>query len=457
VLAGAPAAASRRRCGSAGVAGKSSSEESQEWTLPFSWRPSRSEHEMTMPADVGYTVPPEITSHLKLQSLPDAACTIRAMDGDGSSPSLLVYSDPDGFIDLHVRPSNEHDQPGRLVIEAVAEGQTARHALTLRSALQPTADMPAPPPRVTRQPDVASIRPALDLDEALRLGEAELVGRGYPLRPDPAAAPEAFDGWRRSVSSELAFVEPRVVARPDAGHPGRLAGSGGPATSGNWSGFELRGEAGTFDWVNGQWIVPTVTGENFTETWSAFWIGLDGDGLSDLVQCGTEQNNITIDFLFWNISVSSYYAWTEFLPQQSTEQQITNFTVSPGDQMFAEMWIGNAGSAPTLSGFFGVFLIENWTSGYYTWVYTPVGTTKVVGSEAEWIMERPKVGDALSDLANYEMANMFSAVARRTNGQYVAYQGATNEQLTMINGPDTLSTVAPVDSLAMEFMWHAFH
>jgi hypothetical protein len=412
---------------------------------------------MTMPADAGYTVPPGQTSHLRVQSLPNAACTIRAMDGDDSSPSLLVYSDPDGFLDLHVRPSNEHDQPGRLVIAAEADGQSARHALTLRSATQPTADMPGPPPTPVRRPEHASIRPALDLDEALRLGEAELVERRYPLRPDQAAAPQAFDGWRRSVSAEMEYVEPRVVARPDAAHPGRLAASGGPETSGNWSGFELRAEGDTYDWVSAQWIVPAVTGENFTETWSAFWIGLDGDGLTDLVQCGTEQNNITIDFLFFNISLSSYYAWTEFLPQQATEQQITNLSISPGDQIFAEMWIGNAGSGPTLTGFFGVFLFENWTTSQYTWIYTPVGTTKVVGSEAEWIMERPKVNGSLSDLADYEMARMFSAVARRTNGTYVAYQGAANEQITMLNGADTLSTVAPVDVLAMEFTWHAFH
>lgn len=55
-----------------------------------------------------YTLRPGLTSHVRVRTLPNASCTLRA-DGDGPSPSFLVYADPDGFLDLHVRPSREHE------------------------------------------------------------------------------------------------------------------------------------------------------------------------------------------------------------------------------------------------------------------------------------------------------------------------------------------------------------
>jgi hypothetical protein len=209
------------------------------------------------------------------------------------------------------------------------------------------------------------------------------------------------------------------------------------------------------------WNVPSVSGEANTHTYSTMWIGLDGDGTSDLVQTGTEQENIEIDFWFVRITFSTYYPWTEFLPQQPTEQQLTNFPVNPGDEIFAEVWIGNAGSGPTLSGVFGVLAFENLTTSESTWVYTPVGTTVVGGSEAEWIMERPTVGGSLPDLADYGSTRIFNAWARRANSPrhrgYVPYSDSHNVQITMINGADTLSTVTAIDTTSMRFDWRAFH
>ena len=279
----------------------------------------------------------------------------------------------------------------------------------------------------------------------LKVKDEALSEAGYPLRPHPDEAPGAFNAWRRAVSTPTTIVEPRAVAHPELHHGAII--TDGPPTSGNWSGFELRGATGAYDWVTGMWNVPSVTGETNTHTYSAFWIGLDGDGVSDLVQTGTEQENYNFDF-FFSVSFSVYYAWTEFLPQQPTEQQIANFPINPGDEIFSEVWIGNAGSSPTLSGAFGVLLLENLTTSESTTVYTPVGSTVVGGSEAVWIMERPSLGTALTDLADYSSARMFNAYARKANSTrhrgYVPYQGANNLQITMINGPSTLSTVLPL-------------
>ena len=58
--------------------------------------------------------------------------------------------------------------------------------------------------------------------------------------------------------------------------------------------------------------------------------------------------------------------------------------------------MGNAGSSPTLSGAFGIFLVMNLSAGAYSSIYTPVGSTKACGTEAVWIMERPTVGRVVS-------------------------------------------------------------
>ena len=250
--------------------------------------------------------------------------------------------------------------------------------------------------------------------------------------------------WSRIPNSTTVRSSPRARRRRATG----AASSSAAAT-------------GTYDWVTGTWNVPSVTGETNTHTYSAFWVGLDGDGVSDLVQAGTEQENYNFSFPCSSLSISVYYAWTEFLPQQATEQQIANFPINPGDEIFCEVWIGNAGSGPTLSGAFGVLLLENLTTSESTTVYTPVGTTVVGGSEAVWIMERPSLGTALTDLADYASARMFNAYARKANSPrhrgYVPYQGANNLQITMVNGATTLSTVTPIDTYSMRFDWQHFH
>jgi hypothetical protein len=76
-------------------------------------------------------------------------------------------------------------------------------------------------------------------------------------------------------------------------------------------------------------------------------------------------------------------------------------------------------------------------------------------------MERPSLGPALTDLADYASARMFNAYARKANSArhrgYVPYQGANNLQISMVNGTSTLSTVTPIDTYSMRFDWQHFH
>jgi Peptidase A4 family len=432
---------------------------------------------------IRYTVAPGTAPQITLQTSPGAACVLYREGEPDPAHHLKLYADQDGLILFHVRPSAESEDLTTFVVACQVGGKVTHYPLELLANSQPTLEIPAPAiqgPKPRREG--ASVRPALSEEEALRLPDEELLQRGYPPRPSPEGAPGAFHAWQRAVSVPATRIEPQLVSRPDIGRglarpvPAREAGPTEGATTTqtsftNWSGFELNGAPGAYDWVSGMWNVPSVTGESNTHTYSLLWVGLDGDGvtnpgITDLVQAGTGQENIEINFLGFNFSFSSYYAWTEFLPQQPTLQQIANFAINPGDEIFVEVFIGNAGCGPDLTGFFGQFWLENLTTSQSTIVYTPRGSTTVVGREAVWIMERTELIAAngttsFPDLADYGSATMLNAWARRSNSPrhqgYVSYQGDTNVQITMVNGSDTLSTVAPIDAVSMRFSWQAFH
>ena len=225
----------------------------------------------------------------------------------------------------------------------------------------------------------------------------------------------------------------------------------------NWSGYVLSGGA-PYDVVNGRWAIPPAIGElpGVSYTYSLLWVGLDGYGTADVVQAGTGQDGFVLPGVFptdpvW--VVSSYYAWTEIYPLPL--QRITNFHVDPGDDIFSAVWVGNPGEAPSAGRTFGFFQMEDLTKSHYTGTPIPPGTT-FTGSSAEWIMERPKLGNYLPPLANYGSASMSNAYAHRAGGPWIPSRGDSNSEIWMFEGSDLLSTVSPVDLSAMAFSWHNF-
>jgi hypothetical protein len=435
-----------------------------------------------------YTVTPGISSPIALTTVPHATCTVRQTGAPESQPGFKVYADPDGIARVHVHPSGASLDILAFDIECEADGKITHYRLDLRASHEPSDDMPAPPEDDgLRLTTYGSTHPALSDTEMLQITDDDLLERGYPHRPDRDQVPRAFQAWRRVVSSPITVIEPHTVSRPDVTH-GKAAGvRNGPQAATNWCGFELLralkftggptvGGGGLgfdqpYDWVHGRWHVPQVVGEFNRQTYSSLWVGLDGDGTTDLVQAGTESDSIRYGNDFVQITLSTFYAWTEFLPQQPTSLQVTNFPVNPGDDMLVEVWIGNAGSGPTLAGAFGVFLLMNLTTGISTRVYTPVAGTRVGGGEAVWIIERPTLNipasgifgpsTQLPDLANFGSAVMSEAYARKANsprGQgYVSYFGTRTRQVSMVGkSGDTLSTVTPIDAYSMRYDWKSF-
>jgi hypothetical protein len=262
---------------------------------------------------VRLTVAPNSSSRITMKTLPKAICVLHAEGDSAAEHSFKTFADDEGNIRFQVRPSAESDQSAHFAVDCTADGKASTFALELRPNTVPSFDMPAPQGEVrTPQPgDV--IRPALSKADAARLSSDELAKRGYPIRPDAKQAPDAFGAWLKAVTQPSRLVDARQVARSDIHHVKPVKASNFE-TSSNWSGFELRGSAGAYDLVMGEWYVPTVYYENNTHTYSAYWIGLDGDGTSDLWQAGTEQeiqdikhpgNSFRLHHFLWVDRISS--------------------------------------------------------------------------------------------------------------------------------------------------------
>ncbi|MFI9362684.1 G1 family glutamic endopeptidase [Kitasatospora sp. NPDC053057] len=152
-----------------------------------------------------------------------------------------------------------------------------------------------------------------------------LLGSGSPAVPVPLSSPDPEPASAPAASAGPAAT---AVLAPIAAHHhggGLLHG-----TSSNWSGYTATG--GTFTSVSAGWVQPSVSCTS-SDAWSAFWVGLDGDGSKTVEQIGTEAD--------CSSGSPVYSAWYEMYPAYPS-----NFSnpVQPGDHFTASVTTDGAGS-----------------------------------------------------------------------------------------------------------------
>jgi len=151
----------------------------------------------------------------------------------------------------------------------------------------------------------------------------------------------------------------------------------------NWGGYAVetnlkKPQKGSVDSVAGQWLEPNVSASSSASTYSAFWVGIDGDSSSSVEQLGTEGD--------WTPGGEQHYAWFEMYPKAGFT--ITGFPVAPGDQI-------GAGVRHSGNGQF-VLAITNYTAGVYFVVPANYSRSRSAAcSSAEWIVEAPFAGGVL--------------------------------------------------------------
>ncbi len=157
------------------------------------------------------------------------------------------------------------------------------------------------------------------------------------------------------------------------------SGGNGEASS-DWAGYDVTN--GDYKSVSASWVQPTVSCTTGETSYSAFWVGLDGDGSESVEQIGTSSD--------CDNGTPTYSAWYEFYPQASQDLAAT---VKAGDQLTATVTASSAGTYK--------LVLTDKTQG---WTKTETGSAPdAQNASAEIIAEAPssaRAGNVLP-LANF--------------------------------------------------------
>lgn len=200
------------------------------------------------------------------------------------------------------------------------------------------------------------------------------------------------------VSAQTTPIPRQHGPRIPYGTPPRVIDNVTVEDSTNWSGYAVEGTA--FTKALGSWTVPSVNCSKTPNTYSSFWVGIDGWTSTTVEQTGTDSD--------CDGSTPSYYAWYEFYPAASV--LISSVPVSPGNHISATVtWTSGSSFTVTLT---------NETTGKS---YSKSGTVRnAKRTSAEWIAEAPcctRSGGILplSDFGTVDFGEDYTGVSG-TNG-----------------------------------------
>lgn len=190
-----------------------------------------------------------------------------------------------------------------------------------------------------------------------------------------------------AVVTGLGAAAPIVpVVNGAAGHPPIIRVRQGTST--NWSGYAAFGGPGSFSSASATWTQPAVscTSQN---TYSSYWVGLDGYNSSTVEQIGTEAD--------CSNGAPRYYAWYEAYPRPSYFAAVT---VTPTHTYRASVTAAGRGS-------YTLTLVDVTTGQPFT---TTQKLSQAKGASAEMVVEAPWSGGVLP-LANYGNVGFSSSKA----------------------------------------------
>lgn len=199
----------------------------------------------------------------------------------------------------------------------------------------------------------------------------------------------------------------------------------------NWSGYAVTGSS--FTSATGSWIVPAVDCSQTPNTYSSFWVGIDGWTSSTVEQTGTDSD--------CSGSTPNYYVWYEFYPKFS--YLVPSVPVSPGDKISAS--VNYDGTQFTLA-------ITNETKGQS---FTKTGKVpRAQRSSAEWIAEAPCCTNGggilpLSDFGTGLFGEKYTGIAdtnfatdASVSGPIKAFGAGVNESI-MVDGTTGAAEAVP--------------
>jgi Peptidase A4 family len=480
-----------------------------------------------------FTVPVGVSSPIDIKVLPDSICSVHPEGTTDPENCLKMYADDEGILRLHACPSVESTTGSKFVIYCTLDGTVTEFPLEIRGGAKPTPEMPAPLLVSRKLPKGAVTLPPLSEEDQLSLSDKELRTRGYPFRPDSAKMPTAFADWKARVSKPvITVVLPQSALRPALRrrrHPIEIPPTTrtvhpalAPIPTGlnvspyysytkNWCGtmlypsYFVATSPDRFFLVTGSWTVPTFTVPHFSDgpgdppspQHTAVWIGLDGYGTTGtdrLVQAG---------FVFavvrdpGAVTLAGFEIVTEVYPKQGVEQTLPQNNVASGEYMTVIVQVGTGTDASSFqSGLPATAALFEITVASVTYTRFTVLTgcdpdvhgqpvvgclpaANFLGTNAEWIVERPTHVDAngnqshypLAQFADFEMSycyaysNRSGAVPPFNNEDDLGQEISTQLLIITSDGQPSSTADPPLagvtprgggadDRRSMTFQWH---
>lgn len=174
-------------------------------------------------------------------------------------------------------------------------------------------------------------------------------------------------------------------------HHGRLKIKQGLST--NWSGYAaqtslLSPVSGSVSFVQGDWVVPTLTCTS-TTTYSSAWVGIDGYSSPTVEQLGTGHDCYR--------GKATYYVWYEMYPKAMRK---VNLKVNPGNSIHAQVsYLGNRKFQ---------LILKNLTTGTS---FSTIQRANALRQSAEWVAEAPSSYLGVLPLANFGTINFSNSQA----------------------------------------------
>jgi hypothetical protein len=393
---------------------------------------------------------------IAVQVQPKATCTF--LDGD---PTRKIFANDEGVIRMNVRPKQEGT--GTISLECMGEdGARVVYPVELAPTSHPgilAATRARMKPLFESNP--GTVRPALPGDP-MAYTQGELLAGGYGRRPDPATEADRYAHWLRAVTEPSTIVSSRQVEGPGSNGPNDNP-SWGPRWSGGVAGNPLgawpKSRGAYFWYASAEWRVPQVFAESnaWNQSNASTWAGLgSGNTAADFLwQAGTEE---WTQSLLW-FQVAGYNAWTQLFPYQQTQQNISNFNVNNGDDIYVEVFVCDLGTGwenPTFYGNYGLCAhLHNYTQKEEPPIirmsWPPVFPRL---QQAEVIQERPNNSfGGQNDYAQFNAFNFLSTLVCASDGRN--FVGGCNP--ISLNGPPSLIPGPSPFSVQMDGIGSASH
>src|SRR5215472_1237333 len=145
--------------------------------------------------------------------------------------------------------------------------------------------------------------------------------------------------------------------------------------------------------------------------WGSEWTGFDGWYTSDVVQAGVEFDS----YCGYPTFSQFYSAWYEWYP--NGEVRISNFPITAGDDIYVEVWNTSATQA-------WLWMVNLNNDQVVEIGFNPPAGTSMVGNSAEWVVERPNLGNSITTLTNYVDIPFWDVIAEYRTGAFSDISGA---------------------------------